>query len=480
LVLDLKNKPFINVRLMYDLYDYKEYGAFTNGIDEEIISSNRDGNLYCRGLRIEDDSTFPGTGACDQADETCLYAYAKVNDKGLTKRNGATYVSTTPTLPQTEIEGNGYSVDSDDYFVKKCLPENAGLIRPNDPITPASEVLTLSGWRANALTIGTQNYVYEGPYKANNVEEWQISGNALLGSKGIFKSFFNGTGLYDSADTFIEQKGEQSYLFPRYTKMELASGVENLSSSGAANASPKSLDSFPSSGSTGWMDGCNKRVQSVNPVGEHIGSCNVTAKIEVLTKDADGVEFIVDDTKDVVLQLVRPTQMSVENGDVLYSNFKSCVNSSQCNQNECCFNQRCWSNSLVTQCLESATNVGNLGNGENCTSDYECSSLCCRNNTCNVHNNMLSPPVLCSKPVGNFCIAREWCQPQPVQNCYVVLTGTSATGQTMCEKRCYMTSELGDCRNGVCIAPPPGATADDFDPEDPDACIDAIPIPNFP
>ena len=45
------------MRLPYDLYDYNDY----TDPAKDIISDPRDGGLYCRGLRLEDDPTFSAT-----------------------------------------------------------------------------------------------------------------------------------------------------------------------------------------------------------------------------------------------------------------------------------------------------------------------------------------------------------------------------------------------------------------------------------
>jgi hypothetical protein len=90
----------------------------------------------------------------------------------------------------------------------------------------------------------------------------------------------------------------------------------------------------------------------------------------------------------------------------------------------------------------------------------------------------LNPPVLCSKPQGDFCITKEWCQKEPVTRCLVVKTGTDPLGNTTCRQQCYTTMEHGDCNRGVCV-PPDQTPPPYFDPNDPSACDDAVPPPRF-
>jgi hypothetical protein len=86
--------------------------------------------------------------------------------------------------------------------------------------------------------------------------------------------------------------------------------------------------------------------------------------------------------------------------------------------------------------------------------------------------------VLCSKPFGQFCVAKEWCQKTNIVNCKIVKTGTDPQGNITCAKRCYNSQEFGDCRQGICIPPLPGEDPF-FDPNAPDACDDAVDPPNL-
>ncbi len=473
LVLDLKNAPFSKVRLLYDLYDYKDYDFST----ESPISNNRDSNLYCRGLRLEDDSTFVGKGICDgkdgaaNLDETCLYTYAKTVDRGLTKKNGATLTNTYPSEPQVDTSNSGYYKDTPSMMLNRCLPDNV----PTN--FKFSEANASNGMVANTFTafgaiknILGQDYVYEGPYLPINEAEWYISDRAVWSTKGLFDQDPDSPPAYPY----------KSLMFPLYGKMDLLAGNEHLSSSTPDGV--KSVLPFPANGQSQWMDGCNIRASSVNTIGEHVGSCNVSAKIELIAKDDNGVEYVINSSNQIVLQLARASQInSSSNSEVLYSNFKKCANSNQCGSSECCFNQRCWSRSLVSQCVEESNVIGNKGIGVTCNSDLECSSFCCNRSSglCSVHNNNINPPVYCSKPYGEYCLAKEWCQKSVITKCYVVKTGTNpTTGQVTCAQRCYQNYEFGDCANGVCI-PPVQPPITSFDPNAADACASAIDPPNF-
>lgn len=271
----------------------------------------------------------------------------------------------------------------------------------------------------------------------------------------------------------------ESYMFPLATQLSLSTGVAHLASNNWAD--PRSETSLSVPGKTQWMDGANARAMSKNTDLEHIGSCNVAATIEIIAKDNNGTDYVVALTDEVKLQLVRPIQHYTDNGnDVLYTNFKTCSSNSTCGSNECCFNNRCWDETLVSQCYDSSSTQGNKQVGDTCLTDLECTSLCCNRTSglCAPHNTLTSTPVLCSKPIGDFCIAKEWCQKTPVIKCLVVKTGTDSLGNTTCRQQCYTTLEYGDCKAGVCVAPFQDVIPV-FDPDDPAACDNAVTAPNF-
>lgn len=500
LVMDLRNQPFSNQRLIYDMYDYRDYSDPAN----EPVETNRDPSLYCRALRLQDDNTFNGQGACDglkadgsaDPDEKCLYTYAKVVDRALVQ--GAS-TAVYPSQPQVDLtlDKRGYYHQAPSTFLNRCLPDKS--VSGGNPTIISSGVSnattgtgvqdlsfsvfgqagTLQQRNASNAVIYSQAVSYFGPFKAINANNWEITEDAVFGPNGLFDF----APLYPVAPTFGETLDlmhlNNSKLFPRFGYMNLNTDVKYLMTD-LSSLDTKTPTQQINSGVTELVDGCNLRVQSVNFSGENIGSCNATGKIEILTVNEDGTIISVAETSDVVLQLVRATQISGEGNDYLYSNFKSCSNSNQCGSGECCYNSRCWNNELVTQCVEQAPSIGNLPIGTSCSSDFECSSLCCNLSTgrCGVHDNTLSPPVLCNKPYGQFCLAKDWCQKSNVTNCYIVKTGTDPQGNVTCAKRCYNSQEFGDCKAGTC-QPPPAGLNPTFDPSSPTACDDAIDPPDL-
>lgn len=507
LVMDLRSEPFRDIRLPYDLFDYNEYN-FTNG--DEPTQDNRNTGLYCRGLRLEDDPTFQGVGACDgsqsSSNEECLYAYAKVLDQGLVKDSGAIKVPLSPSLPQIKsVVGQNYYQDYLSQKVLKPLPDTIstsslneiGEIRFSDaanPINSSDSIdITFSQsagnvWSGFSILGGT--YYYRGPYRLMNRANWefQFPFDKLDGKNKLFRqnSWVNypisSAGiLVDDSQSNPEQNRlyYNSYLFPLATKLDLTANVTHLASNDVEGV--RTEQSLSGSGKTLWMDGANARAQSRNYDLEHVGSCNISATIEIIAKDDNNVDYVIANSRDVKLQLVRPTQYRTDTGnEVLYTNFKSCTSNSSCGGSECCFNNRCWDENLVSQCFDSSGTQGNRIIGESCISDLECTSLCCNRTTgqCAPHNTSITPNILCGKPNGDYCIAKEWCQKNVIIKCYVIRTGTDTLGNVTCRQQCYNVEEFGDCKNGVCV-PPPQDPIPTFDPNDPNACDNAVPAPNF-
>ncbi|HXH76300.1 MAG TPA: hypothetical protein VNJ08_15115 [Bacteriovoracaceae bacterium] len=489
LVLDLRAEPFRNVRLGYDLFDYNEYAP---GV--EPTQDNRNTSLYCRGLRVEDDPTFIGVGSCDgvesnpsQPAEECLYAYAKVLDQGLVQVSNLQEVPLLPSLGQAKsVAGLNYFMDSMLQQLKKPLRDTIPVSSVNvmgnynfsQVAVPAgssdSVNINFNGTSAwNSVNILGGTYFYRGPYRLMNQGEWQFKFDDLDGEKRLFKE-----------DKFVfktptEKIYYNSYLFPLAAKMDLQANVTHLSSDTFDGVRVENTLSV--AGKTKWMDGANARAISKNADLEHMGSCNVSSTIEIIAKDTNGNDFIIALANDVKIQLVRPSQHRTDTGnEVLFTNFKTCNSNAGCGGNECCFNSRCWDHNLVSQCIDSTASQANRIIGETCNTDLECTSLCCNRTSglCAPHNSLISPQVLCSKPVGDFCIAREWCQKTTVTRCMIIKTGVDPLGATTCRQHCYSTQEFGDCQAGVCV-PPPQDLVPIFDPNDPNVCNDAIPIPKF-
>ncbi len=507
LVMDLRGEPFRNIRLPYDLFDYNEYDFSS---DDEPVQDNRDSGLYCRGLRVEDDPTFQGVGACDgvqslagQPAEECLYAYAKVIDQGLLKKSGSVWVPLSPSFPQVKsVTGANFYQDFMNQMILKPLLDkmpasgfSAATYKFSEvsvPATPSDSVnISFSGatiW--NSVTILGSEYRYRGPYRLVNRTNWhfnypfdQIHGKNKLFRENSYVTYpLTTAGILpdDSTTTPVQNRlYYHSYLFPLATKLSLTANVSHLASNDVLG--PRTEQNLSVAGKTLWMDGANSRAQSRNSDLEHIGSCNVSAQIEIIAKDNNQNDYVIASSKDVKLQLVRPTQYVTDSGnEVLYNNFKTCTSTTGCSSNECCFNNRCWDQTLVSQCLDSNSSVGNKIIGESCTTDLECTSLCCNRTTgqCAPHDTITTPAVLCSKPIGDSCIAKEWCQKTTVIKCLVIKTGTDPLGNTTCRQHCYNEEQFGDCKNGICV-PPVQPSIPPFNPSAPNACDNAVPAPSF-
>ena len=264
--------------------------------------------------------------------------------------------------------------------------------------------------------------------------------------------------------------GFHSLLFPRAGKLSLSQGINYLGSTDRIG--PRGQRTTSSSGTSDYVDGCNIRVLNTDPsTSESISSCNVNASIEVFyMQDGKEVNLATDNT--IKLQLIRPSLTNFEGKEVLTTSFKTCDSSATCGSDECCFNSRCWSKDLVTQCVDQTPIIGNQDIGANCTSDYECASLCCNQSTgsCAPHNPNGANPSFCSKPSGQQCVAKGFCQQEAIITCKIVKSGFNADGTAACTLRCPAVLTYGDCKSGVCVPPvQPGVPA--FDPTD---CTKAV------
>lgn len=486
LVIDMRNRPFNNIQLPYDLFDYNQYEFDPNatpGVGElsEPVDYNRDENLFCRALRLEDDPTFTGSLAdgCKESTDVCKYAYAKIVDKGLV--DNVTGVPILPTEINVAGEGAIYDDDSDAIKTQRCLPDDPSLgsYRYDDGVTfnGFGSVRTINDPDGN--NVG--QYVYQGPYQANDFSNWEISEEAILSPVfGIFGGHNNFDGNANSMSILESNNGYKSRLFPLYTKFNLASGIEYMGSSQADAV--KTLTETLGNGDSQYLDGCNERVSTEDSyTGEHVGSCNATSKIEIIAIDDDGTENVIDSSIEVKLQLVKPEEIRNTGENLLLSSFQSCSSSSQCGSDSCCINKRCWSKTIVSQCVEDFDNFGDLLPGDSCTSDHQCGSLCCNRTTgkCAVHDTGADPPVLCSKPSGQSCISKEFCQKHPITRCFIVKTGFDSQGGETCALRCYNYEVYGDCvgssgvNEGICV-PPETPEQPVFNPNDPDRCEEAI------
>ncbi len=474
LALDMSSRPFNEIKLLYDLYDYNEYD-FTSATPDSPITDPYDENLYCRGLSLQYDSSFEGT-TCSSAGDVCKFAYAKVVDKGLLDVAAGDAISgypvgtglpIIPIEPQVDLTGNGYASDTDANFIKKCLSDSGKAVT----IPYAAEV-----------TISGNDYNYAGPYRTLNYTNWSLTADAVIGQYGLFQKHLTLASPYTGIDSSNIDYGAESLLFPRYGKMDLSANIDHLSVvSGQPANDPKISSSLSASGLSEWMDGCNLRVSNYDPdMNEGIGSCNISATIEIVEVNPSTMEVVGDPiatSTSVKLQLTRASNVDDSGNDVLYNSFKRCSSSSTCAANECCFNERCWSDQLVSMCIENAVTDGNYAVGENCTSDYQCSSLCCNTSTskCAVHDNTLTTPVLCSHPAGSQCVSKEWCQQENISTCLIVKTGPDAQGNMTCALRCYNELQYGECKSGICV-PPIQPISPTFDANNPN-CTNAVDAP---
>lgn len=493
-ILDIHDKPFENIRLLYDLFDYNDYRDDNGDETGEVVTDPRDNKLYCRGLKLQYDPTFELTAsnlACDQAGETCLYSYAKIRDTGLADSTG---FALSVSEPQIDLSGSGYVNDTDTNALKKCLPDNRNRDNFNGVLNLTStEQPNSPGYGATTVSLNGENYTYMGNFRAIATDLWEVTSNALISD--LSSSSNNPTGVFQKiVDINNPSTGYGSFLFPRSGKMNLQTGVEYFGTTTpfvdlGTTGTGRTLMSLVASGDTNYMDGCNLRMMNYDSYSnEGFSSCNVTATIELLTIDGvSGKETVLASNSSLKLQIIRPSVTNYQGKEVLYSSMKTCTNSQACSSDECCYNNRCWSKELVALCYEDVPVVGNLQVGEKCESDFECSSLCCSQTTgaCAVHMNTADEQVLCSKTPGQTCVAKEWCAKENVQNCFVVKTGLDTQGQTICALRCYNVPTFGICQTGSnrdqpgrCV-PPETPEVPEFDPnEDPETrCEGAVDPP---
>lgn len=483
LVMDLRSKPFDSIQLPYDLFDYNDYdfSGTSNlpGILAEPVTFNRDDKLFCRGLSLKDDPTFTGdiVGKCQGGDDVCKYAYAKVVDKGLVSDTDPRYYLPTQRAIQAQVTG-GYLDDSHDLKIDRCLPDT--------PFSPSvlsayqyDENFSFSDFGESLVLPGVGSYTYNGPYFSSDTTNWDITSNALVGEYGVFGEVYD-LDSDSNVDSNELQLGYKSKLFPLYSKFSLSKDTEYMGSAIADD--PKTLQSMTGNGESLWMDGCNERISTIHDItGESIGSCNVTGTIEIIATNINGEETIIDITDEVKLQLVKPATLNTNGDNVLLSSFQSCSSTSQCGSSSCCINKRCWSKTLVNQCIEDLPNYGNAVTGSQCNSDYQCASLCCDKGSgrCAPHDTAAQTPSYCSKPSGQSCVSKEWCAKTPITTCAIVLGPNDAQGGKTCSLRCVVAEVHGDCvaRDGVgtgqCI-PPSQPQNPVFNPTDPNRCNDAI------
>ena len=209
------------------------------------------------------------------------------------------------------------------------------------------------------------------------------------------------------------------------------------------------------------------------------GTCPETTRIDIVTRNPlTGRLTTFAATQNIKFNFHNANNNNVGR-EILYSEFRSCFSSMDCTAGNCCFNGRCWARTLAGQCLED-TSYYNQPVGYSCSSNYECSSLCCNNasRTCGVLESNDKNHVLCNQLPGSLCIDKTWCQEESVRDCRVIKTGMNPlTGALTCSLFCYERKEHGDCVNHRCQSPrtPPVPY---FDPNNPNcsAAIDPISV----
>jgi hypothetical protein len=448
LVIDMTTRPLQDMRLPYDLYDYTDYNS-----DSTLtpVTDPLDSGLYCRGLNLSDDPTYTATSdtsTCSATTDKCLYAYAKVADATYYKTS--TGLTETPTKPQVWTSSTTW--DSTLTY-GMCLPDYG----TNSLFTAASYLPT--------------GYTYKGPYRPINQDAWAISSAALFGSSTT-SSITTYNGLFETGSSSDKSTWYRSLLFPRSGTLSLNSGVLYLGSTSRIGS--RGTLTADSTGTTKYVDGCNIRVQNYDSTsGETIGSCTVTGNIEVYYLSGT-TEVSIATSNSLKLQLTRASTTNSEGVEVLSSAFKNCTSNTTCGTSECCYNKRCWSTDLVSQCVDTDSATGNFEIGTTCTSDLQCASLCCNNSTgvCAAHNPLATTPIYCGKTSGQTCVSKEFCAREYVPVCKLYKNGTNADGTVKCTVRCPTVATYGSCVGGYCVSPTGSTDTSSFDLTTCDGAID--------
>ena len=467
---NLSQAPFSGLRLTnYHLYDYNQYAQ-----EEEPVIDPFDDQLYCRALSLDHDPTFAqsfATSQCTERGERCLYAYAQVFDQGL-------YVEGNPPLPselQFALGATGvYQDESPLARSKKCLADNG-----DDTHTFGMTLAIPPGNTPGPVMFTTTegvDYRYHGPYEARSMNSWQITSDAVVGADGEGKFW----GLFEQlAHVGDGQSGFYSLKFPRAGRLSVRAGIQYIGQDTTPTVTSHPTRGFAQGsqdlGQSQLMDGCNLRVAYFDSLSqEGIDACDVTALIELVKWDSETRQYLVlegiSETR-LKVQLLRSSEKApLDASKLVSSKFRTCNSNSGCGGEECCYNNRCWSRDIVTQCLADDPSA-QLDIGESCRNDMECQSLCCSGvtGTCQGHDGESN---LCSKSLGATCIADEFCGKVQRTQVRIIKTGINpSTGQMTCERRPFNMAVFANCirvgSRGICQTPPvPEVPA--FDPENPD------------
>lgn len=459
-----EDHPLKYKKLPYHLYDYNQYAP-----DEEPISDPFHESLYCRGLANKHNPSFfsqSQSAKCSLEGDRCLYSYASVFDQGL-------YAGHSPLVPsklqlafnETGLYANETSLERS----AKCLADNGNdtyTLGANFPI-PKTGSLGLTVFSVDGV-----DYTYRGPYQAKNIDQWEITGEAVTGrdSEGNFWGLFE-----HLAHPLDFNTGFHSLKFPRAGRLPIRANREYIGE-----------DTLPTVTSHGprrphfaaqdldeslLMDGCNLRISRDQISRDGIESCNITGLIEIVKQDDEtGIYRVVEGTvtADLKIQIIHnttKTPLSEEN--LISTSFRSCHSNQGCGGDECCYNNRCWSKNIVTKCIENPLKT-QLKNGAKCSYDSDCKSLCCSGGACKAHDGQQN---LCSKPIGASCISSEFCS-KVLQTHYFPreIIVDEQTGEKICQidqKNVYVFAQCALSGNrGYCQTPPspPKPTIDPNDP----------------
>ncbi|MDD0852209.1 hypothetical protein HBN50_03830 [Halobacteriovorax sp. GB3] len=492
ITLNMANSPFKDLRLNYDLFDYNDYSSGHGLEDDELYVEPWNNNLYCRGLLIEHDPTFSGNSAsnpvCNEAGEKCYYAYAKIEDQTFATDQVVdgqnAIVTSRPTKRQINVLPTAsYANDLHSNAVQKCLPDTNAYAQYNlllgtnftsdlamtDVFNPPAVV-----WKTDYSS--TSNYYYSSPYNTVGVltepttkaefSDWEISGDAVFGSTGVFSDSM----LVVNSEKRING-GFGAFLYPRFARQKMNQGVQYAGSDDAFDL--KSILSVTSTGRSKFMYGCNERVATYNESTlESVSSCNVAATISLVVKDSSGtVTEVLTETSTLKLQIIRESDEDFYGNETVYTSLRSCDSNRTCGKDECCFNNKCWSKDIVSQCYDTDDRVGDqLPTDSQCSSDLQCASLCCNKSTGKCADHIIQEgrdPVYCGKSIGQSCLTREYCAQVEVTVYKNIRFGP---GADECKLMPFIKKVFADC-DGSCRQPE-APTVPTIDPDNP--CEGAI------
>jgi len=394
LALSIPSKNFFSIPLDYQLYDYSlDAIAGDNAFHEDV---------YCRGLKIEDDPTSNQT-SCSKLDDRCLYTYARVDDQGLFHESSSTFIQPTE-LTVSQDESRAYEFNLDPINLRRCLSDQKSVYVKNKNID-IGELITLDD----------EGYRFKGAFKPIDPSNWGIQGDASWGRFGIFQAEYSlGKNL---------ELGYKSNLFPRAGKIINKSKRYYLGSKNPLDQKVITNVTGDASGSsaglTDWVDGCNLRVLSRDSLGKNIGSCNVTSNIQIFYRDGSTEVMIysnetLEKAGQVKLQIVNNISTKIDVQD-----FNVCVTDSGCSSTSCCNEGRCWDRTKYKDMFCKPSNSGKQ-TGQVCNNDTECLSACCIGSLTGNGGVCADSTSSCKRQVGESCIHSDACDVQTGDESYYV------------------------------------------------------------